>query len=216
MKRKTCVLIHGCHVDAVKWENIIWGDPQNGILGRVAKGFKLAIEIDADLIFIGTGASERNGIKECVHMYTYGIDRINELHLSRWYNEGWMNERLVLDSCSQNTREEVLAASEVCKAYDIDQLILVSSPTHIARCLQVAMTLKSEGFLEGIEISATPSDTCFANSKPSDVVIIEPPHRGDDPMLNSEIQMHKIIPQLFRLPFEERVEALKQLQSVVN
>ena len=32
MTMKTAVLIHGCHLQAEGWENIIWGNPEKGIL----------------------------------------------------------------------------------------------------------------------------------------------------------------------------------------
>ena len=57
---KRCVAVHGCHVEAEGWGNIIWGDPKNNYLGRVAKGIDLALSIGAEYISIGTGASERD------------------------------------------------------------------------------------------------------------------------------------------------------------
>ena len=64
-KGKTAILIHGRHLQTNGWEDIMWGDPANGRLGQIPKALELVNDMQADLIYWGTGASERNGGKEC-------------------------------------------------------------------------------------------------------------------------------------------------------
>jgi hypothetical protein len=66
---KTAILIHGCHLQAEEWENIVWRNPRVGILGRIPRGIQLAIQEKADLIFWGTGASEKDGLKEAEDVF---------------------------------------------------------------------------------------------------------------------------------------------------
>lgn len=182
---KTAILIHGCHLFAKEWENIVWGNPEKGILGRIPKGIELAYREDANLIFWGTGASEKDGAKEAEYTFRYAVSHGSELS----YFQGLKSKEIekilrpwsFIDTETQNTPQEVDRAVEVCKEKRIERLILVSSPTHIARCHQRAMVLKADGKTSGMEIYPMESDTCYADSKPSDVFILEPPHRGDRP-----------------------------------
>ncbi len=198
----TAILIHGCHLQAEAWEHIVWGDPKHGVLGRVPKGLQLAEKHAASLIFWGTGASQKDGKKESEYTYDYALQHIHELddvlkHGFAGYDAYEIQELLGkksrLDLETQNTTDEIAAAAAFCKERRIDELILVSSPTHIARCLQEAQKLKTSGALEGIEVLACASDTCFKDSTPADVVIIEPPHRGDMP----KVPFHKTVRRIF-------------------
>lgn len=48
------------------------------------------------------------------------------------------------------------------------------------------------------------------------VVILEKPHRGDDEMIPSPIQMHEVIPGLFGLPALARAIALTELEARIQ
>ncbi|HLC44283.1 MAG: hypothetical protein A2722_03450 [Candidatus Doudnabacteria bacterium RIFCSPHIGHO2_01_FULL_50_11] len=195
IREKTAILIHGCHVDAEGWERIIWGDPEKGLLGRIPTGIALALSEEADLIFWGTGASERNGKKESQIIFQYALRHLEELPALferagrvtyRKYPTPFELEKLLpkisyIDLVTQNTAQEVEAAAAECRARGITRLILVSSPTHIGRCRQDADKLRAEGKLRDLWVFDFSSDTCFEGTTPGDVVIIEPPHRGDMP-----------------------------------
>jgi hypothetical protein len=101
----------------------------------------------------------------------------------------FFDKRSFIDTESQSTLQEVARCMKMCKDWGIERLFLVSSPTHIARCLQSAEKIRVEGGFENIEILATASDTCFADSTPADVLIVEPSHRGD----RAEIPLHKTL-----------------------
>lgn len=182
---KSAVLIHGCHLQAEGWESIVWGDPKNGVLGRAPKGVRLALRERFDLIYWGTGASKKGDRKESEYTFDYTIAHAGQLSELEGFDpyevESILRPMSYIDTVSQNTMEEVARAADVCRARGIGRLILVSSPTHIARCLQEAEKLRAAGHLGNLEVFATSSDTCFAGATPADVVIVEPPHRGDMP-----------------------------------
>jgi hypothetical protein len=191
---KTAVLIHGCHVQAREWNTIVLGDYPRGRLGRIPKGLQVADMFAAELVIWGTGASQFEGAKEAEVMRSAGY-AYTQIHptLSKW--KCLDEAKNHLDTVSQNTADEIAAAGIVCQERGITRLVLVSSPTHIARCHQEALKLRAEGKLPGIEIMAMASDTCFADSTPGDVIIIEPPHRGDQPL----VPMHLTIRKIFAL-----------------
>lgn len=180
-RKETAVLIHGCHLGADEWENIVWGDPENGIWGRASRGLQIALQEDAGLVIWGTGASQRDGIKESEYTYKYAFERFASCPVFPRNIKVTTNlmKCSVIDEESQNTREEIQRAADLCSYEDEYELILVSSPTHIARCLQEATTLRLAGDIPNIKIVAVASDTCYAGSTPKDVFIMEPPHRGD-------------------------------------
>ena len=190
---KTAVLIHGCHLQAKDWENIIWGCPEVNVLGRIPKGLLLAAQEDAELVYWGTGASEVNGVKESRKIFAFAATHSGSLVYDGFgLNEKTINKllsRSFIDTESQNTLQEVRGAMQLCAERGIERLILVSSPTHIARCLQCAERVRAEGGFENLQVFATASDTCFADSTPDDVLIVEPPHRGD----RAEIPLHKTL-----------------------
>jgi hypothetical protein len=199
----TAVLIHGCHLEAEGWEDIVWGDPAQGRLGRVPYGLFKAMELRADMIIFGTGASEREGLKEGRYTYRYAMERLPEFLRSagvpheHWFvTKHWTESVTKLELTSQNTREEVLAAAHMAHKAGIKRLILVSSPEHIMRCHQAALSVLGTAvdlrfFLD--ELYATASHTHFKDATVDDVVIVEPPHRGDTP----KVPFYRTIKRIF-------------------
>jgi hypothetical protein len=50
------------YLQAKGWHQVVWGDPSNGVLGRVPKGIQEARKWNASTIVFSTGASEKGGI----------------------------------------------------------------------------------------------------------------------------------------------------------
>jgi hypothetical protein len=76
---KTAILIHGEHVQAHDWEHIVWGNPTQGVYGKVPKGLIEGLRWDADLLIFGTGASEKDGLKEGAFTLAYTQEHIGEI-----------------------------------------------------------------------------------------------------------------------------------------
>jgi len=207
---KIGVLIHGCHLQAKGWEDIIWGSPQEGRLGRVPRALQLFNTDDVELLYWGTGASEKDGMKEAEYTFNYAVTHCKELSQfqgSDTYEiEPILKQISHVDTVSINTKEEISAAGALCRERGIQRLVLVSSPTHISRCLLIAEKLQAEGELSGLEIFATASDTCYFGTVPGDVVIVEPPHRGDRP----QVPIHKTIARANKLGRGEKAEEFEQ------
>ncbi len=223
MNNRTGILVHGCHVQAEDWERIVWGEPPYQ-LGRIPAAVLLAIKTEARMIIFGTGASQTpEGIKE-------GQATLNLLK-ERWDNlcdfidleekyqgGGWPNKENFLDICvaeieSQNTVDEVRNAGQIFADAGIDRICLVSSPTHLSRCLLNAMqvfgkTPELQHLMRGL--FAHPSDTCYAGATTDDIVVLEPNHRGD--IEPTSPQLNELVPRFFGLQdkqsFVEDFEAL--------
>ena len=91
---------------------------------------------------------------------------------------------LHLDRESKNTRDEIAYAGRVFVDRGVERVILVSSPTHLPRCLRDACAIygADEG-MSGLlrELYAAPSVTGYPGYTADDVAIFEPPHRPDRP-----------------------------------
>ena len=182
------VLIHGFHLQAKGWHQVVWGDPSNGVLGRVPKGIQEARKWNASTIVFSTGASEKGGVKEGEYTYGYAMDRIGELtDLLRMAPEAltdWVASRAVFDLTSQDTKTEVLATAQIAKDRGDTAIVLVSCRSHIVRCLKEAISVLDKEpalahFLDNLY--ATAADTAYDGTTVDDVVVIEPPHRNDRP-----------------------------------
>jgi len=182
---RTAILIHGRHLDTPNWERIIWGEPNRGVFGNVSKGVRLAMQEHAELIYWGTGSSKKDGTVESQYIFEYAVSHASELPEFNGQDEAAIQAVLqpisFIDLGGLNTAQEVERAAKVSIERGIERLILVSAPTHIARCLQEAEKLRAAGTLGKLEIFAVASDVPYADSSSDDVVIIEPPHRGDTP-----------------------------------
>ncbi|CAM9177584.1 unnamed protein product, partial [Ectocarpus fasciculatus] len=146
---RTGVLIHGCHLGAKRWRSIMWGDEQQQRLGRLPHGARLAWEESACVVVLGTGASERNGVLEGRYALEYLKENWEKLGDFREAFSGVdleqmrtaMQPLLVAEVRSQNTRQELLEAGRIFREKNCERIILVSSPTHLPRCLRDACSL---------------------------------------------------------------------------
>jgi hypothetical protein len=208
------VLVHGCHVEATDWNNIIIGtDLPNGKIGRATLGVATALKLRAAHIIWGTGASERDGIKEARVIFEEVLRHASEIttYCNEVLNgEYWTETDLVdylkrfsiFDTVSQNTRQETAEAASFCESIGISTIVQVSSPTHIARCFQEALVWKERNPNSSLTFHPLASTTCYANSSASEVVVTEPPHRGDRATLRQD-KLVKMLMKLRRLPNEK-------------
>jgi hypothetical protein len=194
---KNAVLIHGLHVDSPKWEHLVLGDPGNGMFGRAGCGILEALHRGSSLIIWGTGASQRNGLKES----EYTLDRVREhiveiasrCELSPMALLAYVDECSYCDTATQNTAQEVRAALRLCHERGIQELTLVSSPGHLPRCYRDARKAARELGVR-IKISATGADTGYDDPAMDDPVIVEGAHRPD----RAAPSFHTIVGRLFK------------------
>ena len=221
---RTGVLVHGYHLQAPAWERVVWGDAKTGELGRVPHGVDLALKERATLCVFGTGGSEADdGTLEGPYTLSYLRQNLHRLLLFERFADAdleALSARLetvaVADDASTNTVEELEAARALFEAAGIDRVILVSSPTHLPRCLRDAsVVFRKPGSSYRPVLLASPCDTPFLNTCAADVAVAEPPHRGDrDPATDPKPPFCELANRMLRLPahqrpaFARRVDAL--------
>ena len=225
--QKTGVLVHGYNLNAEGWESVAWGEPPDRT-GRVPMGVFVALCEQAEVMVFGSGASRKDRLLESEATARLLWDRFDELaafsifenylpELARPDSSGRYKEQiesvLRLDTTSRNTREEIAHAGQVFFDQGVERVILVSSPTHLPRCLRDACTI----FEENKELSrlrhglyAVPSITGYAGYSAADVAIFEPPHRPDRSGRNISGVVARIhdIPESGRERFVRRLDDL--------
>lgn len=184
------VLVHGYHVDALQWEEVVWGRPAEDRLGRVPRAVLLALGHPDPVLLFGTGAAARDGLLESEYTLEFTRSRRHELEdLARRVLPSaaiarvgeLLHERSRCERTSATTRTEVAAGFETALSLGARHLTLVSSPTHVARCLQTALTLLAtvpRYALLAHGLAAVASDTTVAGRGPGDVVVLEPRTRA--------------------------------------
>lgn len=205
-KTRTGVLIHGCHLQAAGWDEVVWGRDSK-LMGRLPQGMLMALELNAELIVVGSGASsrmfedqrsERCGqvLREAEYTLETLRCRFDDLNLfPAWRNivadrslGSWelLKARLldivVTDLQSQTTVDELKYAGQRFKEQGIQRVILITSPTHLPRVIRDAtVVFHSDPDFASFRdhILAVPSLTNFVGTCPSDVMVLEPPHRPD-------------------------------------
>lgn len=223
---KTVVLCHGRHVDTLGWETLVWGEGDK--IGTAPLALHLAFQKQAQLVF-GTGASEKDGLKECAFTQKHLLDNLVAviqfpefveyaawdyvLHAMRYQQHERealfrpVIDAAYLDSESTDTVSEVKNAVEFAKSLGATELIQVTSPFHAARCMSISAKLLEDGYDFG---KVVPMVVSAKSSTPvcraATTVILEHPHRGDDPMVSSPLMPHQVFPRMFRLPPPARMQ----------
>jgi len=233
---KTGVLVHGCNLHAENWRYVAWGDPPAS-LGRIPQGIVTALELEASVIVFGTGASkkvfrlgetEKTGVELAEAEYSLEFLRS---HFSQLYqfaplrslmeelaSENDLLDRIRLDLESRNTVEEIRNAGKIFAEHEIDRVVLVSSPSHIVRCLRDAGDVywNDDQFVRfRHRVYANPSTTCYEGTYPGDVVVVEPPHRPDRHVIPTHRRIQRMM-MLQRLPIEKLASFVEEFDDLLQ
>ncbi|MDO8528967.1 MAG: ElyC/SanA/YdcF family protein [Nanoarchaeota archaeon] len=220
MESKTGILCHGRHVLANNWELHQWGDKEKGLLGQVLKTLSLAAKQYPEVVVFGTGASEKDGLKESEYTIRYMFEHFDEINEFPQFNgadmqglKNFMSAHSVPEKKSQNTLEELKCAMDIFSSYSVSRIFIVSNPDHISRCMQLAHQVYHDLKPRGLdEIFAAQSDVGYNGTLSVTSKIIEMPHRGDDPSPD----LSKYIGSYFRLPLEKKIEFVEQVRKFLG
>ena len=217
---RTGVLVHGCHLEAFDWRGIVWGSPPHE-LGRIPTAVYVAVKEDAEVIVFGTGASERGGKKESEVTREYMLEHfsgLKEFSCFHGMDIGEHKDRMeaisVADCESRNTLDEMQAAGRIFLEKGVEKAILVSSPTHISRCIRDALAVFQAPELATLRrnLYAVASDTSYLGGRVEDVVVFEPPHRGD----RGSFLTHYIVKRILKIPEGKTDLFLKELDALLE
>lgn len=224
MEQSVAVWGHGRHVGARGWENLVWGSPEEGKLGTLPMMILTALGVGPQhvrVLGVGTGASRTPGgriearcMQDCLVRNTHRLEEFDRIRTHpNWTATGRgeitrLIDRIALDTWSQNTAEEIEQAARIFREYGATQIFAVTCSSHAPRCVALQSQARAAGVIPPGQIWATvPDDMDFGGG---DTLIIEPPHRGDDPALHAHPKAHQVLARFFRLSPEDRMTFLDE------
>ncbi|MFZ2555384.1 MAG: hypothetical protein WAZ27_02725 [Minisyncoccia bacterium] len=216
---KTAVLIHGHFLGTPDWERVEWGDPAHGTYGNIPKGLVEALRFDADTIIFGTGASEKDGLKEGEYGLHTARERMREIPEFKMMEtdeaHAWLEQRAMLELTAQNTIEEIRAGARIAKERGAERLIQVACRTHSARAYKFALAVLREDPLRPFlaNFYSVASDTEYDGADMDSVVVFEPPHRPDRPKVFFNTTLQEVVGHLSDARAPELNDALKRAIS---
>lgn len=216
-KAKIGILSHGLHLLTPNWQELVWGIPPDK-LGRAPRAALLALKENADLLVFGTGASEKDGVKEGAYILNFLLDNFSRLKEFKAFEgislksaKEFIASISVPEILSQNTVEEVVCAGYIFVERGVREVRQVSSPFHIFRCYRDAMAaFMADSKLRHLaaDLSPVASDT---GPKPKEVLIFEPPHRPDQ----KPSVFYSFVKALWEKPASEREDLINRMASLI-
>lgn len=168
MREKTLVKVCGYNLYRENWEEVMIGiSPIQP--GRLTMAVFKALKEDVDVLLIGTGSSQKNGILEADwtlrFLMSNFFDIFKKFHIFRkiplrfQLARGKIRYMARTETKSKNTKEEMMETVEFLKKGKFDRIFLISDINHIGRMNRdFAMALKKiRMFNSDIEV-----DTSFS------------------------------------------------------
>jgi hypothetical protein len=200
---RNAVFILGQFLQPGVWEDVMWGDPRNGLLGEIPYGLRVAHNFRATHVFVCSAVPTHGGRKYSPDAKEFALEHMSEVQFGRRFVEGLIQIENV-----QNTVEEIHQADRVCKEHSIDNLFIVTTPKCASRALRDELHRKqTQGMFKGVDVFLSGSDVDFPDAKIGDVAIVEPAHRHDVARTNA----HKLAAATVDLSRATSPEVYKEL-----
>ena len=214
--KKIGILLHVYHLEALGWEQLVWGQPEKDRLGTLTKfvDFLLDLPINQSVTsIIYSGPSNKDGLSEGAYAKHYLEEHLESLRafprlklkLDRLSPDDYkvFADRvagLITGPLIKNTLDEVAHAAADFAGGRVDAVVQIAAASHAPRCLQAQAIVRQTGEIPNHQQwFVLASDTSFHSTQPADVVILEPPHRGDDPMVKFKPTLAEVMKTYFEL-----------------
>ncbi len=226
------ILMHTRHLDTVGWERLVWGDPDNDSLGSLPKVVDLLLNEAASEpishVIFGCGPSERNGLSEGEYSKRYLLGHLTELgHFPSLrdrlagYDPEMLRKRLqdvIIMLRHERTMDEVHQAADMFRGYGVSKVYEVTSASHAPRCVQLQAEAKLNRLIPtGQQWFVVADDRSYEGNTPVSTLVLEPPHRGDDPMLAFQPQLADVLrPYFYDLDPKDKKELVRVVSSFMK
>ncbi|MDB5166616.1 MAG: hypothetical protein JWM37_688 [Candidatus Saccharibacteria bacterium] len=227
---KNGILLHVYHLEAQGWERLVWGDPQADKLGTVTTFAKTLLMIPADeevRSIVYSGPSQKDGLTEGQHTKKILVDRVDSLTdfptlrtlIEKLTSEEYgvfvrrLNE-LTAGQVIKNTYDEIIHAAEYLnEGVPAAKVFQIASASHAPRCLHSQLMARQQGVIQGLQPwYVIGSDICFQGTDMRDVIVVEPPHRGDDPLVGFKPTLSEVLKPFFSLDSESQKQFLRSMR----
>lgn len=231
---KTGVLMHVNYLQP-GWVELVWGEPERALMGTLPKLVQLILIEDSSEpitdILMYTGPSRKDGLNEGEYSKKYLIDHFDQLKefpqlkplLEKYSDEELASLKSQLDENIHtkeqliNSADEVLNAARYFKEHGIKKVYQIAVASHAPRCIQLQALVRYRHQIPPEQFwNTVAADTTFEGTAPNDVIVTEPPHRGDDPALGVHPSITDLLKQYYKLPYDARQPFLKAVESALD
>ncbi len=229
------ILVHARHPNSIDWEELVWGVPTQDRLGDLTKLVELLLQEapQKPITHIVTGSTEtiKEGLLDGEYTKKFLLDHFDNLQefprlrtlLQNFSTEDLTRlrkrlEAMIVTKPLRNTADEIEHSATIFSKHDIHEVIQVTSASHGPRCIQLQASTRAEGKIpKDQQWFVVMSDMCFGNSKPKDTLIVETPHRGDDPMLDFRPTLSETLqPYFYELSTENKKKLNVQIKDFME
>jgi hypothetical protein len=197
---KAGILLHVRHPETVGWETLVWGMPEEDRLGCLPTLVMLLLRESADepfeVLLVGTTAAKKGGLLDGEYTKKFLLDRFDQLSdfprlkkLLAGLNKAQLAalrqrlEDIIITPAIVRTSDEVPMAAKFFTENDVKKVVQVTCASHGPRCLQDQAICREKGLIPKDQLwSVVVDDMCYEDSTAISTLILEVPHRGDDPM----------------------------------
>lgn len=191
------ILMHIRHLETVGWERLVWGVPEEDSLGSLPKVAELllnepACEPIVSVVF-GCGPSVKDGLSEGEYTKRYLLERLSELRAFTRFKDRLDDETLerlrrrleqvYVTPKIERSIDEVVFAADYFAKQGITRVWQVTAASHAPRCVQIQAAARAAGLIpKAQQWALVADDRSYEGTDPFSTLILEVPHRGDDPM----------------------------------
>ncbi len=222
-----------------EWERLMWGEPPNK-MGSLPMAVKITSDEElikpdtVSLLVLGNGCipgknnpDEIGFTKRYFFKHAQRLMEFEELRNRKhgrpgrtqydctiFYGE---NDVAEVGRIVNNTAEEIVEATRLFSEAGITRIFMVSCGSQIARAMMAQIAAKEHGEISaGQQWFFVADDMFYSDTTATDVVVIEPPHRTDDPMFRTPLKTHEVMKRFFQIPWDKRVKLLKQFDTTLK
>jgi hypothetical protein len=126
-------------------------------------------------------------------------------------------ENILLAPLLKNTADEVRVGAQMFTDRNVTNVYEICAASHAPRCAQIQANARANGLIPPSQLwMIVPTQMCFIGSAPDDTVILEPAHRGDDPVLESKYTLPKAIKPVVHMPASIKEELAEMITEFVE
>ncbi len=225
---KIGVLVHVRHPQTVQWEKLVWGVPSEDHMGDLPKLVEVLLCRDPSrpvaAIVMGTTLATKEGLLEGEYTKKFLLDHFDDLwsfprlkHLLDLLSDEQIAalrttlQGIIVTTPLKRTADEIREAARIFQEKGVREVIQITAASHGPRCAQLQAQARADGLIPPEQLwYMVVSDMCFQDTAPTDTMIIEVPHRDDDPLARFRPTLSQTLkPFFYQLPTGEKQQFIQ-------
>jgi hypothetical protein len=206
--KRAGILMHIRHLETVGWERLVWGVPEEDSIGSLPKVVELLLdeppcEPIVSIVF-GCGPSVKDGLSEGEYTKRYLLERLPALRDFPRFKDRLDDETLrtlrkrleqiYVTPKIERSIDEVVFAAEYFAEQGTTRVWQVTAASHAPRCVQIQAAVRTAGLIpKDQQWALVADDRSYEGTDPFSTLIVEMPHRGDDPMFGFKPALSELL-----------------------